>query len=126
MTIRKARELAVETREDIRGGRGRAFAREVLHAGEMGGVLAMSVLTLETGATIGEHTHPATDELYFILTGTGTGVLDAASFAVEPGDAFVVRAGHSHGLANGPDAPLSNLAVLTRPDGEAASANEGR
>lgn len=124
--IRRSREVAVEVKEGIRGGAGRAEAREYLRAGDLGGVLGMSVITLAPGATIGEHVHPATEELYFVLAGAGTGVLDSEHFPVGPGDAFVVRAGHSHGLAAGPDEPLSFLAVLTRPDGADPTAVERR
>ncbi|MBI4916554.1 MAG: cupin domain-containing protein [Acidobacteria bacterium] len=124
--IRRSREVAVEVKEGIRGGAGRAEAREYLRAGDLGGVLGMSVITLEPGATIGEHTHPATEELYFVLAGAGTGVLDSEHFPVGPGDAYVVRAGHSHGLAADPDRPLRFLAVLTRPDGGDPTAVERR
>lgn len=119
-------DIAVEAKEGIRGGAGRAEAREYLRAGDLGGVLGMSVITLEPGATIGEHVHPATEELYFVLAGAGTGVLDSEHFPVGPGDAYVVRAGHSHGLAAGPDGPLKFLAVLTRPDGNDPAAVERR
>ena len=119
-------DIAGEVKEGIRGGAGRAEAREYLRAGDLGGVLGMSVITLEPGATIGEHTHPATEELYFVLAGAGTGILDSEQFPVGPGDAYVVRAGHSHGLAAGVDGPLSFLAVLTRPDGGDPTVVEGR
>jgi mannose-6-phosphate isomerase-like protein (cupin superfamily) len=124
--IRRSREVAVEVKEGIRGGAGRAEAREYLRAGDLGGVLGMSVITLEPGATIGEHVHPATEELYFVLAGAGTGVLDSERFPVGPGDAYVVRAGPSHGLAAGGDGPLRFLAVLTRPDGDDPAAVERR
>ena len=124
--IRRSRDIACEVKEGIRGGAGRALAREYLRRGDMGGVLGMSVTTLEPGASIGEHTHPATEELYFVLAGTGNGSLDGERFPVEAGDAYVVRAGHSHGLAAGAAGTLSFLAVLTRPDGVDPAAAEGR
>ena len=102
-----------EIREAIRGGRGRARWVEVLGPGDMNGVRATALLTLEPGASIGEHQHPDTEELYLVLEGVGTGVLDGERFPVGPGDAWVCRSGQSHGLEVGVDAPLRLLALLT-------------
>ncbi|MCU0292171.1 MAG: cupin domain-containing protein [Thermoanaerobaculaceae bacterium] len=102
-----------ELREAIRGGRGRAHWVEVLAPGEMTGVRATALLTLEPGASIGEHQHTDTQELYLVLEGTGIGVLDHERFAVGPGDAWVCRAGQSHGLEVAAGAPLRLLALLT-------------
>ncbi len=124
--IRRSCDIAGEVKEGIRGGTGRALAREYLRKGDMGGVLGMSVIGLEPGASFGEHTHPNTEELYLVLAGTGTGSLDGEHFPVEAGDAYVVRAGHSHGLVAGADGTLSFLAVLTRPDAADPAAVEGR
>ena len=112
--IKRTHELPSQARESIRGGQGRAVAVDILGADEMAGVAAMSVLTLEPGTWIGEHLHTETEEVYLVLDGQGTGSLDGESFAVGPGDAWVVRSGHTHGLRNSPDTPLRFLALLTR------------
>jgi mannose-6-phosphate isomerase-like protein (cupin superfamily) len=109
--IKRGSELPVQTRSAIRGGQGEAHALEYLSAGEMAGVEFLSVLTLEPGASIGVHEHPDTEELYLILAGEGEGVLDGESFPVAAGDAWLTRAGHSHGLRNGPAQALQFLAV---------------
>ena len=102
-----------EIREAIRGGHGRARWVEVLGPGEMTGVRATALLTLDPGASIGEHRHTDTEELYLVLDGTGIGVLDEERFPVGPGDAWVCRSGQSHGLEVEADAPLRLLALLT-------------
>lgn len=112
--IRRRKEIAPETREAIRGGSGRASQIGYLSPGEMAGVEFVSVLTLEPGASIGEHVHPDTEELYLVLEGEGLGRLDGETFQVGSGDAFVCKAGHSHGLASGPRGPLTFVAVLTK------------
>jgi quercetin dioxygenase-like cupin family protein len=112
--IRRKSELAIQTREGIRGGAGKAQLLEYVSPGEMAGVEFVSVLTLEPGASIGQHPHSGEEELYLILEGEGAGFLDGESFTVRPGDAFLCKAGHAHGLANGPDTPLLFLAVLTK------------
>ncbi len=112
--IRSLRELPVTVREAIRNGRGRALVSEVLAAGEMSGVAAFSHLTLEAGASIGEHRHEGTEELYVVLSGSGVGVLDGTRSPVGPGSFWVVRDGHTHGLECSPAGPLELLALLTR------------
>ena len=112
--IRKLEELPEQIREGIRGGRGRGLAVDYLGKGDMAGILAASRITLEPGATIGDHVHADTEELYLILEGSGTGRLDGESFPVSPGDAWVCARGHAHGLVNGGPDPLVFFAVLTQ------------
>jgi quercetin dioxygenase-like cupin family protein len=118
--IKRIDKVPMQVREAIRGGTGRARVQDYLTPGEMEGVLMASAVTLEPGATIGEHTHPDTEELYVILEGTGTGLLDGESFPVGPGDAFLLKAGHTHGLNNAASGPLTFFAVLTRAEGREA------
>ena len=111
--IRRFAELTEETRENIRGGHGRAKGADYLKEGEMAGLLSLGRTTLEPGATIGEHAHPDTEDLYLILEGHGTGVLDGTRFPVGPGDLFLVKAGGTHGLINDSEEPLTFLGILT-------------
>jgi mannose-6-phosphate isomerase-like protein (cupin superfamily) len=112
--IRRQSELVAEAKVNIRGGLGAAMGLDLLRAGEMAGVLSLGRVTLEPGATIGEHAHPNTEDLYLILEGHGTGVLNGEHFPVGPGDLFLVKAGGSHGLINGPEGPLTFLGLLTQ------------
>jgi len=112
--IRKSSDLVEEAKLNIRGGVGAARGVDLLRAGEMEGVLSLGRTTLEPGATIGEHAHPNTEDLYLILEGHGVGVLNGQRFPVGPGDLFLVKAGGSHGLINDSNGPLTFLGVLTR------------
>lgn len=111
--IRKFEGRPVQVKEKIRGGTGKASAVDYLAPDEMAGVLMASRITLEPGASVGEHLHPDTEELYLILEGQGTGYLDGEPFEAGPGDAWLCKAGHTHGLKNGDDLPLAFFAVLT-------------
>lgn len=112
--IRRLAELAVEPKQNIRGGLGAGWGVDLLKAGEMAGVLSLGRITLEPGATIGEHAHPNTEDLYLIIEGRGIGVLDGERFPVGPGDLFLVKAGGSHGLINDSAGPLTFIGLLTR------------
>jgi mannose-6-phosphate isomerase-like protein (cupin superfamily) len=111
--IRKHSELAPEVKENIRGGSGRAVALPYVAPGEMAGLEFVTVLALEPGATIGEHPHPDAEELYLIISGAGTGVLDGERFPVDVGDAYLCKRGHTHGLECGAGGPLTFLAILS-------------
>jgi len=111
--IRPRTSITPETRENLRGGRGRAEFLTYLGAGDMAGIDFMSVVTLEPGTTIGTHPHLDSEELYYIVNGRGEGSLDDERFPVGAGDAWVCKAGHCHALACAPDAPLTFLAIIT-------------
>lgn len=52
---------------------------------------------LHPGAAIGYHPQKE-DEVYYILSGTGTMQMNGNEFPVKPGDAILTRPGSSHGL----------------------------
>jgi quercetin dioxygenase-like cupin family protein len=112
--IRTLAALAFAPKLNIRGGAGPARSADYLGKGEMNGVLGVGRTVLEPGSSIGEHRHPDSEELYLILEGHGQGVLDGLPFPVGPGDLFICKAGHAHGLRNDSDAPLTLFAVLTQ------------
>ena len=112
--IRRFAELVQEPKHCIRGGLGHACSASYLEPGDMAGVLGAGRTRLEPGASIGEHRHPNTEELYLIVAGRGTGILNGEAFPVAEGDLFVTRAGQSHGLVNTGSSPLEFFAVLTR------------
>jgi mannose-6-phosphate isomerase-like protein (cupin superfamily) len=112
--IRALSALTFTAKQDIRGGSGPAQCADYLRAGEMAGVLAAGRTVLAPGSSVGEHGHPDTDELYLVLEGRGQGVLDGRQFPVGPGDLFLCKAGHRHGILNDSDAPLAFMGLMTR------------
>jgi mannose-6-phosphate isomerase-like protein (cupin superfamily) len=111
--IRTLSNLTFTAKLNIRGGTGPAQGADYLEQSDMAGVLAAGRTILAPGSSIGEHVHPATEELYLILEGHGQGVLDGERFPVGPGDLFLCKAGHSHGLINDSDAPLTYFGLMT-------------
>lgn len=111
--IRNLSALTFHAKQDIRGGTGPAQGADYLVKGDMAAVLAAGRTTLDAGSSVGEHSHPSTEELYLILEGHGRGVLDGQSFPVGPGDLFLCKAGHSHGLVNDSDRPLTYFGLMT-------------
>jgi mannose-6-phosphate isomerase-like protein (cupin superfamily) len=55
---------------------------------------------LPVGGVCGEHVHTRTEELYFILSGSGDMVLNGTPHSVSAGDVVVTGVGASHALRN--------------------------
>jgi mannose-6-phosphate isomerase-like protein (cupin superfamily) len=108
-------DLAWAPKMGIRNGKGPARSADYLRPGDLAGVMSAGRTELEPGSSVGEHTHADSDELYLIVEGHGTGVLNGVRFPVAAGDLFVLKAGGSHGLENTSDAPLAFFGLLTRP-----------
>ena len=61
---------------------------------------------LHKGAAIGYHLQE-TDEVYYMLNGTGKMTINGKEFPVKGGDAILTRGGNSHGLVQTGDGDLS-------------------
>lgn len=70
---------------------------------------------LPPGVSIGEHRHTGDEEIYYVLAGRGTMILDGVRQPIAAGDVAVVRPGHSHGLVNDGSDPLRLLVIACRP-----------
>lgn len=75
---------------------------------------------LHPGASIGYHLQHA-DEVYYILSGNGAMTIDGNEFEARPGDAFLTRAGSSHGLSQ---TGRENLCIIVMID--AGKGNTGQ
>lgn len=80
---------------------------------------------LPPGASIGVHRHGADEEIYLVLSGSGTMTRDGEEFAVGVGAVIVNRAGGEHGLRNTGDTPLRLFVVeiALAPSGHASFAS---
>ena len=59
---------------------------------------------LAPGCSIGLHTHDTSSEIIFILSGTGTALLDGREEILPPGSCHYCKKGQSHTLMNkGPE-----------------------
>lgn len=55
---------------------------------------------LPPGATVGRHHHLQTEEVYYILSGTGQMTIGEETASVGPGDAVYIPLNHTHTLTN--------------------------
>ena len=105
-----------DTIADCHAGIGSLLCRTILREGDA--PLAIRFVhddLIEPGASIGEHTHTDDEELYLVISGHGTMIMDGVRTPIGPGDASLVTPGHSHGLINGPDEPMRLIVVCVKP-----------
>ena len=68
--------------------------------------------TIHAGGSIGMHGHPTSDEMDYVLSGTGTAVCDGVREQLGPGVCHVCRKGSEHSLVNTGSEPLVLLTVV--------------
>jgi len=96
--------------DNCHDGQGRIAAHIVLDASDSNlGIRFMHDDVLEPGAGIGEHLHKGNEEVYFVVEGHGTMILDGQEHPFGPGDVSVVKSGHTHGLVNSAKGPMRLL-----------------
>lgn len=64
---------------------------------------------LAPGGATTPHSHPRTEEIYYILTGTGRMRIEAETRMVGPGDAIAIPPGARHQITNTGDIELKFL-----------------
>ena len=113
--VRKASEMKVEPRENLRGGTGTVEVRHCFAPAEFGARTRLCAkLTLPPGASIGEHAHEGEDEVYVILRGTGIVQEQDGARRVNAGDAVLTGRGASHAVANDGAEPLEIAAFVVQ------------
>jgi len=110
--IRHKDEMREGQTESCHNGTGKIAIRQVLEKGDSQvGIRFMHDDTLEPGTTIGEHPHDGGEEIYFVVEGHGTMMLDGKPHPIGPGDISLVERGHSHGIVNSGDSPMRLLVI---------------
>jgi len=69
--------------------------------------------TLHAGSSIGLHRHETSDDLNFVLAGTGVAVCDGTEEILSPGVCHVCRKGSEHTIRNTGSGDLVLLTVVT-------------
>ena len=111
--IRKAIDMVVESRSNMRNGTGTVTLQHFFKPEEITAKSRLCArLTLPPGASIGPHQHAGEDEVYIITRGSG--LLDDGNTRtpVTAGDAILTGHGESHSLLNTGTHELELIAVI--------------
>jgi mannose-6-phosphate isomerase-like protein (cupin superfamily) len=76
---------------------------------------SLAEATLAPGQGTIRHHHRVSEEIYFVLDGTGSMELDGERRHVSAGDAILIPPGARHTLANDGDGPLRILCCCSPP-----------
>lgn len=79
-----------------------------------GGWEAVEWACVPPGGVSGEHLHTRTEEVYFILSGTGEIYLNGTAHPIAPGSMVLTGLGTVHGLRNTGDSDLAWLVIEMR------------
>ena len=78
-------------------------------------VQSLAEATLEPDQATERHYHRATEEIYFVLKGSGEMEVDGETQRVRPGDAVLIPAGAWHTLVNDGTSELTILCMCAPP-----------
>ncbi len=110
--IKRRETMKSRTTENLRGGHGVLQFTDIFESEELPKTRLFSVLTAQPGDSVGVHPHYQEGEAYVVLDGTVTILEDDVEYILHPGDAEYCSDGHTHGLRNDSDAPVTLLAII--------------
>lgn len=111
--IRKATEMQVEVRKEMRGGNGEVEIRHIFSKDELTGrCRLLAKITLAPGCSIGLHEHVDEEEIYYIVKGTAQVTDSGVTTELSVGDAVLTGGGKSHSIENTGDGVLELVAVI--------------
>lgn len=86
--------------------------RQVVETGELSQVVVMSI---PPGGEIGMETHPDTDQVFYMVKGSGMAVLNGEEQPFAEGDAFLIHRGTQHNFLNTDDEDALKLITIYAP-----------
>jgi mannose-6-phosphate isomerase-like protein (cupin superfamily) len=96
----------MEELEASHGGTGAYRVRTLMTSEFSSPIKYIRELRLDPGSSIGMHPHIGDEEIYYIISGSGTMMVDGETAELSTGDVVLTKSGSSHGLKNTSDAEL--------------------
>lgn len=120
-SYKKTNWLAAPREEIVaHGGAGTVgFVRLLTDSAFTAGCNFVDYAVVHPGSSVGRHQHAATEEIYFILSGSGTMWIDGALLPVKTGDMVLTSIGGTHELHNDSNFDLTMLAIELPADSSA-------
>ncbi len=81
-----------------------------------GAHLQVALMTIQPGREVGEELHPHTDQILYIVDGSGDAILDGDTSKISPGRLVFVAAGTRHNFVNTGEVPLRIATVYAPPE----------
>lgn len=108
------RKTKNETRENLRGGKGKIGFEHIVSEEELNGHGTMyAKLVFEPHSSIGRHQHVGCTEPYYILSGKAVFEdNDGTKTEVGAGDVCTIKCGEYHGIENPYEEPMVMMALI--------------
>lgn len=103
MAVVQPNEFQFRPSSEAEGGDSVPFARIFGPEAFDSGFRWLDLCIVKPGAEINVHAHHIDDEVYAILKGNGTKIVNDEETSVGPGDVILLRCGGTHGLRNDSD-----------------------
>lgn len=97
MILNKSNDIKVMVYEKCHDGEGTLYCKSLLEGFDKSKFNFMHYDDIKAGVSIGEHLHTNSEEIYFLLSGTGTLIFDGKEYDMNSGDISLCNLGHSHG-----------------------------
>ncbi len=104
LDFNKIREVTVP---GMNNGTGVITAK--MSVGEEGKVISCS---MHAGSSIGLHKHETSDDINYVLSGTGTAICDGQEEKLTPGTCHICKMGSEHSIINTGDGDLVLFTVV--------------
>ena len=75
-------------------------------------------MALPPGESTGgpDNRHEESDQWVFVLSGTGTAIVDGAEYELSPGTLLLIEAGEAHELRSAPNEELATVNIYAPPE----------
>ena len=100
-------EIEPMTIPGMNGGTGTMTAR--MHMSADGKIIPTAI---HAGGSIGAHKHETSDDINYVISGSGLAVCDGVEEALKPGVCHICKKGSEHSIANTGDEDLVLITVV--------------
>jgi len=100
MIISGPKTIPMEEHTASHGGEGIYRVRTLLTSEFDSSMKYIRELRLAPGSSIGTHPHEGDEEIYYVISGRGTMIVDGENAEVSTGDVVLTKSGSTHGLMN--------------------------
>ena len=105
--------MRVEMRDKIKGGEGTLRCTHLLEQGESFGKINLcALIEIESGQSVGVHSHGPDAEIYYLLKGRLAATDDGVETFLEEGDSMLTGNGGTHSVRNDGDQTATLMAVV--------------
>ncbi len=111
--IKKAEEMVLEIKENMRGGKGSIEILHILKQDELKGKCRLfAKITVNPGCSIGLHEHESEEEVFYIIKGKGIFDDNGTITELNAGDSILTGGGAKHSVENKGGETLEMVAVI--------------